>query len=595
MRINRICRKINCVVAQMDRWPLWVLFPILLAAVMAPVIALGEGSVFGYHDQLDEVMMSMVFSAKHMGDGLKIWPEMMGGLDACGLQPAAALFVPLYRFLPVFWAFVTQYAVIFTAGFLGMYLCVKELTESSFLSLIAAGCFCMLPHLPVYGLSEVGIPLAVFAFLQIWKEKNVLLSYGILVFFGLTSSLVLTGYVVLGFWAVGTAVSFLRRRKWGMLAGGFALLTAVYVWVNRNLFWELFLGMEAYVSHREEMVTYAMPFWKTVWEAFTSSTQYVPSLHRYLILPIMVSLILGIVCYKKMERKSRKRLFLAWAGLFLLFGIALFYGFCRWRPVVDFKNGLHGFLHYFQMERFCWIYPAGWYLETALCCSIWWGMKGKGKISSVLLSPTVQLCVIAAVMMPTLKFIKENSYLYMNVNQYNNGSGITGYISWESYYAEDLMQQLEDAIGRDMSTYRVAHLGICPAPALMHGFYTVDGYSNNYPLEYKHRFRKVIAKELEKNRETQLYFDEWGSRCYLFNGTTGSAWMLGKDSEIVYEKLELDMEALQELGCEYLFSCGEIKNARELGLSLMGCYETDIGYWRVWLYGLQRTANGGSR
>lgn len=586
MRINRVGGKINDALMKMDRWPLWVLFPILLAAVMAPILVLGEGSVFDYHDQWDEVMMSMVFSAKHMGDGLEIWPEMMGGINPSGLQPAAALFVPLYRFLPAFWAFVTQYAVMVTAGFLGMYLCVKELTGSSFLSLIAAGCFCMLPHLPIYGLSAVGIPLAAYGFLRLWKGKNLLPSYGILVFYGLTSNLVLTGYVVLGFWAAGTVVSFLRRRKWGMLAGGFALLTAVYVWMNRNLFWELFLGRKEYVSHREEMVTYAMPFWKTVWEVFTSSAQHAPSLHRYLILPIVVSLLLGAVCYQKMERESRKRLIFAGAGFLLLFGIALFYGFCRWSPVVDCKNSLHGFLHYFQMERFYWVYPAGWYLETALCCSVWWGMKGKGKLSSLLLSPAFQLCAIAAVMMPTLQLIKENSYLYRNVNQYNNGSGITGYISWESYYAEDLMQQLEDAIGRDMSTYRVAHLGICPAPALMHGFYTVDGYSNNYPLEYKHRFRQVIAKELEKNLQSRLYFDEWGSRCYLFNNVTGNAWMLGKDSEVVYEELELDMEALQELGCEYLFSCGVIKNAQELGLSLMGCYETDIGYWRVWLYGL---------
>ena len=72
------------------------------------------------------------------------------------------------------------------------------------------------------------------------------------------------------------------------------------------------------------------------------------------------------------------------------------------------------------------------------------------------------------------------------------------------------MQEIDDAIGRDKSTYRVAHLGISPAPALMHGFYTVDGYSNNYPLEYKHRFREVIAPEIEKNEEVRVYFDTWG-------------------------------------------------------------------------------------
>lgn len=148
------------------------------------------------------------------------------------------------------------------------------------------------------------------------------------------------------------------------------------------------------------------------------------------------------------------------------------------------------------------------------------------------------------------------------------------------------MQQLEDVIGRDMSDYRIAHLGICPAPALMHGFYTVDGYSNNYSLEYKHRFRQVIAEELKKNEGTRAYFDTWGSRCYLFNGATGNAWMLGKNLQIVYERLEFDMDALKDLNCEYLFSCGVIENAEELGLTLMGYYETESSYWGVWLYQL---------
>lgn len=174
----------------------------------------------------------------------------------------------------------------------------------------------------------------------------------------------------------------------------------------------------------------------------------------------------------------------------------------------------------------------------------------------------------------------------MNVNQHNNGSDITGYISWKSYYAEDLMQKLDDAIGKDKSSYRIAHLGMSPAPALMHGFYTVDGYSNNYPLEYKHRFRKVIEKELEEVPETAVYYDTWGSRCYLFNSESGNVWMLGKHQKIVYQDLRFDIDALKNLGCSYIFSCGVIENADELGLNLLGYYETDSSYWGVWLYQL---------
>ena len=82
----------------------------------------------------------------------------------------------------------------------------------------------------------------------------------------------------------------------------------------------------------------------------------------------------------------------------------------------------------------------------------------------------------------------------------------------------------------------------------MHGFYTVDGYSNNYPLEYKHRFREVIAPEIEKNEEVRVYFDTWGNRCYLFNSITGNYMRLQKGNTLVYEGLEFDMEALRELG-----------------------------------------------
>ena len=201
--------------------------------------------------------------------------------------------------------------------------------------------------------------------------------------------------------------------------------------------------------------------------------------------------------------------------------------------------------------------------------------------------PLCRGIVLALMLLPTMKLIIDNSYFYMNINQINNGSGITGYISWESYYAEELMQTIEDVIGRDMTSYRVAHLGMSPAPALMHGFYTVDGYSNNYPLEYKHRFRQVIARELEKNEQTRLYFDQWGNRCYLFNGATGNAWLLGKKEQIVYEKLEFDMEALKGLGCEYLFSCGEIESAEALGLDFWGYYETENSYWGIYLYAVK--------
>lgn len=279
--------------------------------------------------------------------------------------------------------------------------------------------------------------------------------------------------------------------------------------------------------------------------------------------------------------RERNLYFAALAGFVGLFLIAVFYGVCNSEPAAEWRNTMHGFFRYFQMNRFYWLYPAGWYLEFALAFRVFWGE------TNIENAKLIKLLILFAVLLPTMQQIKVNSNFYRNVNQINNGSGITGYITWENYYAEDLMEELENAIGRDMSTYRIAHLGISPCPSLMHGFYTVDGYSNNYPLEYKHRFRQVIAEELEKSEATRVYFDTWGSRCYLFNAGTGNYYMIRKNSDIKYENLAFDMNTLRELGCEYLFAGGEILDAAQMGLEPMGYFETETSYWGIWLYRLK--------
>lgn len=574
--MRTLWEKLNRFVAWLDGLPLWPLGILLMAVVFAPYFILKEGSVFPIHDQLDETILSYVLNARYLGTGAEIFPELLGGVNVSGMQPSAVLFILLYRIFPVFAAFLIQYGIVFASGFFGMYFCVKEITGSSILACVAAGCFSMLPIQPVYGLSVMGVPLLLYSFLCLYRKKHIFLSFLLVFFFGLTTHLVLIGYVALGIWALAILGLAGKHKLTKLPVLGFISLLVIYLGVNYRLFLELLLGKGSYVSHREEQLSGASPFWNTVWDMFLNSGQHAASLHKFLILPILAMLAAGAFLYRRMEKKIRQQYIAAAAGLVLLVGIAFFCGICRSAPIVNFRNGCSGFLRYFQPDRVYWLYPAGWYLEFALCASfLWHVIKG---------AETIKCLALLALLLPALQEIKVNSYFYMNVNQINNGSGITGYISWESWYAEDLMAEIEQAIGRDMSTFRVVHLGMSPAPALMHGFYTADGYSNNYPLEYKHSFRRAMERELEKSPDAAVYFDTWGSRCYLFNGESGTAYMIGKDSHFVYRNLELNMEALKSLNCEYLFSCGEILNAEETGLELMGYFETEESYWGVWLY-----------
>ncbi len=584
---GKFSEKINNGIAALDKAPLWWTGLVLAAVFFYPIMVLGEGSVFPCHDQLDESLMLYVLNGRHMLEGLSIFPEMMGGITVDGVEASALLFVPLYRFLPTFFAYLIQYAAVSLTGFFGMYFCVKEITESSILSMLMAGCFFMLPLYPIYGLSVWGIPMVLYAFLKLYQQKHIVRQLILLAYFAWTSHLAYTGYAVIALYAIAVFWLWIRKRPVKWVAAGWLELFLFYAFINRNLIREFFFGVGDYVSHRTEMVNSSMPFFRTIRDVFFNSAQHAPSCHKYLILPIIVLLIGEGIFQKDFEKKEKNRYFSAVFLFLFLIGISVFYGICKSAPVVAFKNSTEGILHSYQMERFYWLYPALWYLEFGVVFSLWWNHEpiGRaGRVFNLCNGRLSKLLILLLLLFPTIHEITYQSVFYMNVNQINNGSEVTGYIPWESYYAEDLMQELEDAIGREMSDYRIGHLGICPAPALKHGFYTIDGYSSNYSLEYKHRFRKVIAAELEKAPETKTYFDTWGCRCYLLNGATGNLWMLGKQDEIVYEDLDFDMEALKELDCEYLFSCGEIRNAEELGLEFMGYYETKTSYWGVWLY-----------
>lgn len=584
LRDNKNAGILNRFFVWLDGAPLWVLgFPFIII-LFYPYFILKQGSVFPIHDQLDETLLTYVLNARHLFDGSDVFPELLGGIGKSGMQPSAILFIPLYRLFPALQAFLIQYLIVCACGFHGMYGSVKKLSGSSILALAVSGCFCMLPVQPVYGLSIMGVPLLLYAFLLLSEKKHVGAAYALILFFGLTTHLVLIGYVVLSFWLLDILIRLARKEHNFHIYCGFALLAGVYFIVNYRLFTELLLGSGSYASHRDELVNAPMAFWPTVKDVFLHSAQHAESLHDHLLLPIVLLLSgEGIYCLFMKKRKRLKpelgKLYrLALAGMAVLAGIAFFYAVCKSLPVTEFKNSVKGFLHYFQAERFYWLYPALWYLEFALVFAFLWKISG--------IAVWCKAAALALVLLPTINLIKVNSYFYMNVNQINNGSGITGYVSWESFYSEDLMSQLENAIGRDKSEYRVAHLGISPAPSLMHGFRTVDGYSNNYPLEYKHRFRQVIAGELSKNEEARVYFDCWGSRCYLFNSISGTYWMLPKNSGVRYENLAFDLDALKNLGCEYLFSGGEIVDAGETGLRFLGYYDTEESYFGIWLYEL---------
>lgn len=156
--------------------------------------------------------------------------------------------------------------------------------------------------------------------------------------------------------------------------------------------------------------------------------------------------------------------------------------------------------------------------------------------------------------------------------------------SFREFYASDQFKQIKRFIGRPTDSYRVASIGLHPAIAQYNGFYTLDTYANIYPLKYKYQFRKIIAKELDKNPALKRYFDEWGSRCYLFVDELGKHYAFKKSTKKKITNLELNTEAFKKMGGQYIFSSVPIMNAEQNKLALLKRFSHPQSAWNIYVY-----------
>lgn len=582
-KCRQIHNKLNQFIAYLDKSHLEWLGILLLGVLMAPIIYLGKGCIFEFHDQMDETLLSYVFSARY--PGADIYEQMMCGVPAEGLKPSAILFVPLYCIFSPHTAFVLQYFIILVTAFCGMYSCAKRMTESKIIAFLCTTTFVMLPFRPVYGLSQMGVPLVLLCIFRLkdffekkkGTKKDIILPVLGLAYFTLASNLVLVGYVLLiiiGVVWFGTLIIKKRNDKALLLTEG--ILCIGYVLTNIDLFIQVFTK-SSYISHREDYVVTGLDWDLCMEVILKTGMTHTLSCHYYMYGVIFIAAIVLIICYKKNEQNKKLGKYFLWliAGNVVC---TLLYVFFEGHFVASLQSQLNGMLKTFQFERFYWLLPAIWHLLFGVSLVIIWKNICK---KSLLLSTLI----VAVMYLPTILYVASGSIFYQNIRQIVVGNQPWD-LSWENIYAEEQMEDIEEYIGKDMSEYKIACLGISPIAPLMHGFYTIDGYSNNYPLEYKKEFREIIEEEIEANEQIRNYYDNWGSRCYLFHYEWGTYSRFLKTNQLVVNDLRINVEKMREMGCEYIFSAGEIMNAEELGLEMQECFQDNVSSWRIYLYQL---------
>lgn len=557
---------------------------VILLLSYIPMLLLGTDSIVPYHDQLDGELITYIYQAKYLFSGEDIIPQFLNGAPKTALTPPAPLAVLLFCVFSPFHSYFILLVFGQAIAFIGTFLFTEKMTANRYAAFISGLLYAFLPFLPVYGLTQYGIPLLLYCFLILYQKDKPFIHYicayiYIAIYTGM-SSFVLLGYawVCAGFLA-GIYFCFTGELKsQRKLLSAFFMMLFLYIIENLSLLGQLLGIGTSYTSHKAEYSLTGTGFWESLRSYLLGNTSHATDHHVYILFLALGTLLLTLLCLRNLSLQARtlsKYLFFDLLLIFLICSIAALWDI----PFIVSIREQMGSLKSFQFTRILWMTPALWYIALTLCLSIFWSEKVllrwlQYTFSTIALAILCLNCVKGAYVKPCLQELLLPEYET---------------ISWSDYLALGVMDQVEDYLyqeeGLRKDQYQVASLGIDPSAALYHGFYCVDGYSNNYPLAYKHAFREVIAPELKKSDYLTTYYDDWGNRCYLFSSEIPGYYNIEKGS-FWYNQLELDTAALQNLGCDYILSAAYIVNASDINLTLLReeAFETADSYYRIYIY-----------
>lgn len=562
--------------------------------------------------------------------------EPMANVPRASLAGATELSTWSYRWLPTLSAYAFNELWLRLAAFISMVLLLRDhifpptgrRRAVEYLTTYgSAFCFALMPVWPMSSLGIFGQPMVLWALLNLRpgylatkyqgedaaKRRRLItiISIAVMVIYGMFSSLVLVGaFVIFAAYTI-TFLLGLRDRciPWMMLAACLVLTIGAAAG-SYQLFVQRFSKSD-FVSMRTAYTGKDLPkitlnskhgytrdlAWWEVERSFEfGNNAHAPSKHSpYGFLAIALAAGCGCLLLYRWELVALMRQTDLFSGtgwiheplesrtpyrsqfdqlLLITLLVLLAWAFSWWQgayrlPIIGElvrATGI-GLMAEINLARFQWLAPTLWTLIFVICLRV-----------SIRIAPQVAILVV-------LLIGGQAAFLYYEGEHVQEARGNN--LTWREFYSEALFDEIRNETGEPSNSNRVVSVGMHPAISLANGFYTADGYSTNYALEYKQQFRKIIADELAKDRELQEHFDYWGGNFYIFSAELGRNYFYTKShSKRRIEQLDINIEPLRELGVKHIISAVEIGNAQELGLEFAGQYSQPDLPWELTLYRL---------
>lgn len=539
----------------------------LLILFLSPMFILGENAHFRIHDNMDSNIAwyrTLVNSGKLFAPLHATIPQIINGLPRNAYASQFTGIVWLHALFPPILAYAISQTITRIFAFLGMYWLLKKhfLAGKEFYLIRIYGslAFALTPFWPSGMLATLGMPLALWAFLSIRKNQATWREWVTIILLPIYSSFILGFFFFLTFMGLLWLWDLISKRNWNLkFIFSIALMTLLFLAIEYRLVYDMLFSNE--LSNRSEFWSARLTFEKSIRLAIKNyliGHTHVMMLHTLVIIPISFAALLVVIKNKEILQSKR---FILLFIVNILLSIWYAFWFCKmWQPLKE----SYSILNTFNFARFHFLRPMVNYLLFAIGCAILWK-------ESHLWCAVVK---VALGLQVGLLFLANPEIVYRAY----------GSPSFKEFYATNQFQKIEKTIGKPKSSYRVVSIGLHPAIAEYNGFYTLDTYANYYPLSYKHQFRKIIAKELSKNRTIRDYFDNWGGRCYVFVAELGKKYDFQKDSRKKIKHLQLDTGELKKMGGQYLFSSVPILNASQNNLDFIKAINDTESAWKIYLY-----------
>lgn len=565
----------------------WILTGIVILGELAVFLFYRQDSYLAVHDNLD-LFIPQLKMLKDNGSFFshgELMP-MLGGVSRDKFGSELCLYNLLYFFLDPFAAYLTGYFLKILLALCSFLLLGRECMEKeAFLRnrpfLVLTGlAYGLAPVFPAYGLAFASIPLIVFLLVRIYRRPQPWLFLAVFLY-PFLSYFSYFGIFLLGYLLLAVLIVWARDRKFPKwLALAFLMLAAGNVVFEYRLFGDMLFSGE--VSMRAVMADTdlnAAGIAAAVWDVFRNGIFHAQASHTWFILPVCaVYFVWNNINY--IRRKDGKGILKDGVNLllaFLLFN-SLIYGFYYWGGLRRAFEALVPPLKGFQYSRTVFFNPFLWYAALFLICR---RLAGLGKQRLYGLACALAVTALAVVILTPAVYNDFYATCYDHAYELVKGKEPSN-LSYREFYSEKLFDSIKEEIGYQGEN-AVAY-GMHPAVLQYNGIHTLDGYLGFYSLDYKQRFRQVVAPALERVEEWRLYFDDWGARAYIFSGDGTNTWDPVRWLSVPDTKLYIDGRAFQNLGGVYVFSRIEISNVKEAGLVPAGVYTAGDSPYTIYLY-----------